>query len=81
MWHKILIINAAGYIGGDTRMFLMGLPHLTSNYVKIFSVSIPRGKVYETIKALPNTTVITMELGGKELASSSSLYTLSRYQL
>jgi glycosyltransferase involved in cell wall biosynthesis len=68
---KILIVNACGSFGGDNRMLMLGLPFLTQNQFQIYCASIPRGDVYQMLKTLPNTVILPLELGGKELALPS----------
>jgi glycosyltransferase involved in cell wall biosynthesis len=75
---KILLINAAGYIGGDTAMLLLGLPYLSSDEFAIHAVTIPRGKVYDFLRTLPNAKIVEMELGGKELAPANQSPWLKR---
>lgn len=70
---KILIVNAAGYIGGDVAMLLLGLPYLEPAYFHIYAVSAPRGQVYEFLCELPHVTMIPMEVGGSELHPPSRL--------
>ncbi len=64
---KVLVINAAGYMGGDVAVWLLGLPALDAERFRLYAVSIPRGKVYATLRSLPNVSITPMELGGKEL--------------
>lgn len=64
--HNILIVNAAGLVGGDVAMLLLGLPYLAPDQYRIFSATVPRGEVYHIIRKLPNVRIIPMELGGKE---------------
>lgn len=70
--HKILIINAAGLVGGDVAMLLLGLPYLTPDQFTIYSATVPRGEIYEIVRELPNTRIIPMELGGKEAQLSGT---------
>jgi glycosyltransferase involved in cell wall biosynthesis len=65
---KILLINASGNIGGDTAMVLLGLERLPADRYHVHAVTIPRGRVFESIKANTNTTIHEMELGGGELS-------------
>lgn len=64
---RLLLINAAGYVGGDTAMILLGLPYLAGEGFEIHAASVPRGAVYERLRATPRTTVYPLELGGREL--------------
>jgi glycosyltransferase involved in cell wall biosynthesis len=75
---KILIVNAAGAVGGDVAMFLLGLPFFDRRRYLFRVVSIPRGTVYEKLRAMENTSVSTMELGGKELSPSGRWARLQR---
>jgi glycosyltransferase involved in cell wall biosynthesis len=65
---KILFINAAGFIGGDNAMLLLGLPFLPPDSFEIHVVTIPRGLVYQQLRKLPKAKITEMELGGKELS-------------
>lgn len=70
---KLLIISAAGYMGGDVRAFVTGLPYLARNNYEMHIVSIPRGKVYDAFQQIPNSRLTTMELGGKDLHPATRL--------
>lgn len=52
-------------------MVLLGLRHLAQAQFEIVAASLPRGKAYELLKTLPNCTVVTMEMGSKEMVLQS----------
>lgn len=75
---KVLLINGAGFMGGDVAMLLLGLPFLQQKHYSLSIVSIPRGEVYEELRKIPGVQMITMELGGTELPPSTNFGKLGR---
>lgn len=78
MRKKILIINAAAWMGGDVSMFILGLPFFDPREYEFHIVSIPEGAIYQRLSALPNAKITTMALGGTESLESNRFSVLRR---
>jgi len=78
MRKKILIINAAVWMGGDVSMFILGLSFFDPQEYEFHVVSVPHGKIYQHLSALPNAKITTMELGGTENLEDNRVSALRR---
>lgn len=75
---KVLVVNAAGYIGGDVRMFLLGLPFLDPQHYFLRVVTPPCGDTYAHLRNISNAHITLMDLGSKELSCEKRSHNFDR---
>lgn len=61
---RLLTLNASDKIEGDINTMLLALANFAPEDFTLTAVSVPRGKTYEKLCALPQVRVIPMEMGG-----------------
>ncbi len=67
---NVLMVSAFHWLGGDVKMYVLGLPALESvDDIEVHVAAAPRGSSTEYLRSLPHITMHEMELGGSETSA------------